>query len=226
MIRCVRRCPPTSQELTLDTASWKQADIHQKRLERQQRIAKYHAEADLNDVLRPRIKSLVSSLSTLPTPEALSTYSSLVSQLRTSPSPDKPQTSSPNQPTYDVMLLHLLEQVQKEAVEAVATNKEDKEKLAAKLHERLAFHLGLLDERTEECRREAKKEEAEASKKITSDGIKEGFSSGVGPLPSRASVVRSAAHVVARCSTSTRRARTLCLMTRRQQRRRSLSSRS
>lgn len=172
--------PQAIVELTLDRARrrWKQQDIHQKRMERQARIAKYNAEADLNDVLRPRITSLVSSLSTLPTPDALSTYSSLVSQLRISPSPDKPKTNAPNQPTYDVMLLHLLEQVQKEATEAVSGDK-DKERLSSKLHERLSFHLGKLDERTEECRREAKNEEAEANKKITSDGMKEGFSSGV-----------------------------------------------
>ncbi|CED83763.1 Cell division cycle 37 protein, CDC37 [Phaffia rhodozyma] len=156
---------------------WKQQSIHQKRQERQQRIAKLRAEISLNETLRPRIVSLLDSLKTLPPKEATSKFSSLVSQLTNEPSPDKPNTGAPNQPTYDVMLLHLLEQVAKEAKDG-AKDGEDTDRLASRLTERLEFHNGKLDHRTEECGTLIEQEEKEEKSKITSEHIHEGFSSG------------------------------------------------
>lgn len=124
--------------------------------------------------------SLLDSLKTLPTPEALSTYSALVSKLTNEPSPDKPKTNAPNQPTYDVMLLHLLEQVSKEAKEQSKAGDEP-DKVAARLAERLDFHNAQLDSRTAECERLIKELEEEAKRKITSDDIHDGFDSGVRP---------------------------------------------
>jgi cell division cycle protein 37 len=171
---------------------WKQQDIHQKRQERTLRIAKLRTEADLNDKLRPRIVSTISSLSSsspASAKESLSSYASLIHQLTTNPSDDKPPTGAPNQPTYDVMLLHLLEQVWKEAKEALGLNPGEvgggegkEEELREKLRERLAYHNESLDKRTKECRQEAEREEKEEKKKITSEGIHDGFSSGVSLL--------------------------------------------
>lgn len=123
---------------------------------------------------------MLDSLQTLPAKEALATYSSLVSKLTNDPSPEKPETNAPNQPTYDVMLLHLLEQVSKEAKELSKAGDEP-DKVVEKLAERLSFHNDELDGRTAECNRLIAEEEAEAKKKITSDDIHDGFSSGVSP---------------------------------------------
>lgn len=171
--------PPPSSFLR-----WKQQDIHQKRAERQVRISKLKTEIALNGTLRPRIISLLTALSDLPPIQALSTFSNLVQQLRTSPSPDKPNTGAPNQPTYDIMLLHLLEQVTKEATEVKGPKIEggDEEKMVARLEERLRHHNGLLDARTKECEVELEKEEKESKAKITSEGIHDGFDSGVSRL--------------------------------------------
>lgn len=125
--------------------------------------------------------SLLTSLTDLPPVQALSTFSNLVQQLRTSPSPDKPNTGAPNQPTYDVMLLHLLEQVTKEAtdIKGPKIGEGEEDKMVARLEERLRHHNGLLDARTKECEAELEKEEKESKMKITSEGIHDGFDSGV-----------------------------------------------
>ncbi|KAL7416941.1 Cdc37 N terminal kinase binding-domain-containing protein [Mrakia frigida] len=159
---------------------WKQQDIHQKRADRQVRISKLKTEVALNGTLRPRIMSLLTSLTDLPPVQALSTFSNLVQQLRTSPSPDKPNTGAPNQPTYDVMLLHLLEQVTKEAtdIKGPKIGEGEEDKMVARLEERLRHHNGLLDARTKECEAELEKEEKESKMKITSEGIHDGFDSG------------------------------------------------
>lgn len=165
---------------TLPLKRWKQQDIHQKRQERTIRIAKLKTEAALNETLRPRIVAMIDKLKSAPSKEAISSYASLVHQLTTNPSSDKPPTGAPNQPTYDVMLLHLLEQVWKEAKEIEGEPKAGGEdQFASTLGTKLRYHNESLDKRTEECRREAEKEEAEEKKKITSEGIKDGFSSGV-----------------------------------------------
>ena len=160
--------------------SWKQQQIKQERADRTQKISNLKTEIALNGVLRPRIIASLDSLKTLPAKEALATYSSLVSKLKNDPSPEKPQTNAPNQPTYDVMLLHLLEQVSTEAKEQSKAG-EEQEKVVERLAERLAFHNSQLDERTVECERTIGELEEEAKRKITSDDIHEGFSSGVRP---------------------------------------------
>jgi len=82
------------------------------------------------------------------------------------------------------MLLHLLEQVTKEATEVKGPKIEggDEEKMVARLEERLRHHNGLLDARTKECEVELEKEEKESKAKITSEGIHDGFDSGVSRL--------------------------------------------
>lgn len=123
---------------------------------------------------------MIDKLSSTPAVQAIAAYASLVHQLTTNPSPDKPPTNAPNQPTYDVMLLHLFEQVWKETKDSAGEPKSGEEdKFADTLKERLVFHNTSLDKRTEECRKEAAREEAEEKKKITSEGIHDGFSSGV-----------------------------------------------
>lgn len=160
---------------------WKQQDIHRKRAERQQRITNLKTEIALNDVLRPRITQVLTDLESLPARDAVAQFASLTQQLTVSPSPDKPPTNAPNQPTYDMMLLHLLEQVAKEAREKQSSSGDipGEEATRKRLAERLAFHRTELDDRTEECKQTIKREEEEANRKITSEGIHEGFDSGV-----------------------------------------------
>ncbi len=52
-----------------------------------------------------------------------------------------------------------------------------------KVVERLQFHEKELDDRTEECEKEAHKEEEEQQKKITSEDIHDGFDVGVSSPP-------------------------------------------
>lgn len=143
----------------------------------------------MNETLRPRIVAQLDSLTSLPPNEAIASFTNLVQQLNVNPSDAKPETGAPNQPTYDIMLLHLLEQVTKEATDQGKIKLGEpgsEEKMAERLEERLRFHNGKLDERTNECGREIEREEKEQSMKITSEGIHDGFSSGVCPTSRQA----------------------------------------
>jgi cell division cycle protein 37 len=51
------------------------------------------------------------------------------------------------------------------------------ETMAQALTERLKYHVGLLDQRNDEIKKEIADEEADQAKKITSDGIHDGFNS-------------------------------------------------
>ncbi|WVQ76708.1 hypothetical protein IAR50_006382 [Cryptococcus sp. DSM 104548] len=89
---------------------WKQRDIHEKREQRKLQIAKLNSELSLNGVLRPRIEAIVSGLSA----NGFDHYRAVQRRIKEAPSAEKPQTGAPNQPTYDMMLGQLLEDVFKE----------------------------------------------------------------------------------------------------------------
>ncbi len=139
-------------------------------------------EIQLNAVLLPRLISIHKRISECPASEAKSIYCNEVQRLTVSPSPDKPPTGHAKQPTYDEMLLDLLKRVMEEAKTAMDDNKEDvkdSDKWQKRLGERLDFHEEELRNRSKECDRLATQEEEEQAKKITSDDVTEGYSSGV-----------------------------------------------
>lgn len=183
---------------------WKQRDIHEKREARKLLIKKLHSELDLNNVLRPRIQSVIDGVKD----KGVDYYRSVQRRIKEQPSDEKPDTGAPNQPTYDMMLGQLLSDLWRESawlidgdakVEngvvtkggkrleekdgAPAWSNEatipdgKKEAMAKTLLERLQYHIAELDKRSEAVKKEVAKEEEEMNKKITSDTIHDGFSS-------------------------------------------------
>lgn len=103
-------------------------------------------------------------------------------RLKTDPSPDKPPTGHEKQPTYDEMILDLLIRIYASAKETLASKSEsdpDEEAWREVLVREITKHEEELGERNEELRGLVGKEEKEQGSKITSEDIKEGFSSGV-----------------------------------------------
>ncbi|OXC85092.1 cell division cycle protein 37 [Cryptococcus neoformans] len=181
---------------------WKQRDIHEKREARKLLISKLKSELSLNSVLRPRIETIISGLSS----SGLDHYRAVQRRMKEDPSPEKPETGAPNQPTYDMMLSQLLSDVFREGAWLVEGGKVEgngvlyngkkvddntglpdwataevpegkKELLAEKLEQRLRWHVSELNRRDEQVKKEIEKEEGELKKKITSDDIHEGWSS-------------------------------------------------
>lgn len=126
-------------------------------------------------------------------------YRAVQRRIKEQPSPEKPNTGAANQPTYDMMLGQLLQDVWREA--AFLTDGKDlpvggknasddlpawaqehlpaegkRESMAQHLGTRLKWHLAELDKRDEEVKKEITVEEKEQAKKITSEGIRDGFS--------------------------------------------------
>ncbi|WVW78850.1 hypothetical protein I302_100813 [Kwoniella bestiolae CBS 10118] len=185
---------------------WKQRDIHEKREARKLQIAKYKSELELNSVLRPRIQSIIKGLSE----KGLDHYRSVQRRVKEQPSDEKPNTGSPNQPTYDQMIAQLLSDVYRESAfivdgaqltkDGVVLDKEGKiingtsehkvpswaeerdvpeqkkRGLEIALEERLGWHIKELDKRDGVVKVELEKEEKEQAKKITSEGIHDGWS--------------------------------------------------
>lgn len=164
---------------------WKQRDIHEKREVRKHRIAQLKADIECNVVLQPRLKQIVEDVEKQGPPH----FSQLVEKFQRDPSPEKPPTNSPEQPTYDAMLLSLLQTVLGEAKKKGVEQKEDSEKLKEALVAGLKEHLGKMVKDQALLRKDLEEEEAEQKKKITSDDIHEGFDSHyVPPKPDPAPV--------------------------------------
>lgn len=90
---------------------WKQRDIHEKREARKLKIAKLRSELSLNAVLRPRIEAVASGVRE----KGVGHYRSVQRRIKEQPSGEKPDTDAANQPTYDMMLGQLLEDVWRDA---------------------------------------------------------------------------------------------------------------
>jgi cell division cycle protein 37 len=180
-------------------ARWKQRDIHEKREQRKLLIQKLNSELSLNSVLRPRIQSVLDGTRSKGTDH----FRAVQRRMREQPSPEKPATGAVNQPTYDMMISQLLGDVFRESayiVDGATSGSEVKyqgkkvdestslpswaegvvpdnkaEPLKNALEERLEWHLKELDRRDVEVRKEIEVEEKEQAKKITSEGIKDGW---------------------------------------------------
>jgi cell division cycle protein 37 len=120
-----------------------------------------------------------------------------VRKLKEEPSDAKPATGAQNQPTYDMMMLSLVLSVWKEAGETLGLANDPKsdpagitannsgidqteaEAWAKALSARMEKHTDELVKRTEQAKKEIDDEEKEQKKKITSDDVKEGWSTSV-----------------------------------------------
>ncbi|OCF59188.1 cell division cycle protein 37 [Kwoniella mangroviensis CBS 10435] len=156
---------------------WKQRDIHEKREARKLQIAKYKSELSLNSVLRPRIEVIIKGVAD----KGLDHYRSVQRRLKENPSDEKPNTGSPNQPTYDMMISQLLSDVYRESsfiVDGAQISRDGQKRkgLEIALEQRLNWHIQELDKRDKVVKDELEKEEKEQAKKITSEGIHDGWS--------------------------------------------------
>lgn len=148
---------------------WKQRDIHEKRDLRKQDLANLKAEKEINEKLKPILdevtKSTIAQGSTF--------YSREVSRL-TAGRAERGNKDGPEGPTSDDMILSLLLQIKEEE----SVRGKQGEELDAALIEKLKEHQGRLAERQKQVISNIDQIEEEDKRKITSDGIKEGWSSG------------------------------------------------
>ncbi|KAJ9475586.1 Hsp90 co-chaperone Cdc37 [Pseudozyma hubeiensis] len=148
---------------------WKQRDIHDKRDQRKAEKDALRAELDTNNELAPRLDQLVQNTDK----EGSAYYSREVSKLSAGRA-ERGNKDGPNGPTADDMILSLLLQIQQhDNVKGKSGNDLD----SALLSE-LQGHKQKLAARQTQINFELEQMEKEDSKKITSDGIKEGWSSG------------------------------------------------
>lgn len=148
---------------------WKQRDIHEKRDVRKQDLLNLKAEKEINDTLKPMLDEVTKSTIA----EGSSFYSREVSRL-TAGRAERGNKDGPEGPTSDDMMLSLLLQIKEEE----SVKGKSGEELAAALVEKLKEHQGKLSERQKEVISSIDKIEEEDKRKITSDGIREGWSSG------------------------------------------------
>ncbi|KIO16296.1 hypothetical protein M407DRAFT_58013, partial [Tulasnella calospora MUT 4182] len=147
---------------------WKQRDIHERREARKHRIAEYKSILALNEVLIPRVRSIMKDVGE----GGPSKYSAIVEQLTTAPSSAKLAGTGPNQPSYDNILSNMLMKI-KEDLKAKGITSPD----TLQLTEAIQGHLDKMIEKDDETKKGLEEEENEQKKKITSEDIHEGFSS-------------------------------------------------
>ena len=146
---------------------WKQRDIHEKRMMRNAKIENLKADVDCNIILRERLVDIEKQ-----TREGGPQYfSNLVERLRTQPSPDKPPQSGPDAPSYDAMILMLLNQI----FEQFKDEGWDQSNLGEKLATAVSGHIEGLRVEIEKKKAELDEELSEKKKKITSEDIHESW---------------------------------------------------
>ncbi|KAI0669237.1 Cdc37 N terminal kinase binding-domain-containing protein, partial [Trametes maxima] len=167
---------------------WKQRDIHEKREMRKHRIAQLKADIACNEVLKPRLQRIAQEVEAQGAPQ----FSSLVERFKTNPSPEAPPTNSPEQKSYDEMLLSLMLQVwedtKKKGVE------KDDPKLSDALVAGLKAHLAKMDEHQGKLKKDLAEEEEEQTKKITMEDLHEGFESHYVPPQPAPPPIKGAIH--------------------------------
>lgn len=148
---------------------WKQRDIHEKRDIRKQEVAAYKAELAANDALEPMLQEVTTSTQK----EGHSYYSRQVARL-SADRQSRGNKDGPHGPTHNDMMLSLLLQINEDG----SVKGKQGSDLDEALVNMLQGHQGKLQERTKQLKTDIQKIEDEEKKKITSDGLREGFSSG------------------------------------------------
>ncbi|KAG9285178.1 hypothetical protein G9A89_004393 [Geosiphon pyriformis] len=161
---------------------WKQADIHQKREERRQKIQALKQEYEQNEVLIGHINQIINTIES----EGVGAFLKTVEELRqknanlrseqeekqkelreSNPSPENHPPTIP--PTFEEMMTVLLEKIQNEV------KSQSEELVGDSLIIKLKEHHKKLESRQKEVQNEMEKEEDEAKKKITMDDLHDGF---------------------------------------------------
>lgn len=143
---------------------WKQRDIHEKRERAKTQMEHYRVEVDMNKELMKRIEDLMLALKTR-IADPPSTVIATVMQGY--PPQVRPETSTG--PTFNEMMESLLRQV---SDDTKSIREEDK---AAAISHKLSMHRDKLLNIIVSREKDIKNLEAENSKKITSEGLREGF---------------------------------------------------
>jgi hypothetical protein len=152
---------------------WKQRDIHEKREMRNAVIAQLQADIACNEVLLPRLQKLADELSSAN--DAAAEFANKAEQLKDRPSPESPP--GPNARPYDEMILALLLRVYQD-VKDKGVIREDPG-FGNELILALKVHITQLGEDIDKKKADLDKELKEKAKKITTEGIHEGFESKV-----------------------------------------------
>lgn len=148
---------------------WKQQDIHEKRELRKQELVALKAERDINETLGPMLDAVAKNTLS----EGHAFYSREVSRL-TAGRQERGNKDGPNGPTSDDMMLSLLLQINEEPSVKGKSGAELDDSLSAKLEE----HQQRLAQRQKDVINEIATLEDEEGRKITSESIREGWSSG------------------------------------------------
>ncbi|CAO1621924.1 unnamed protein product [Parajaminaea phylloscopi] len=148
---------------------WKQRDIHEKREQRKEDIRALRTEKDTNAILAPLLAELLDKTRS----EGHLFYSRETSRL-TSDRAERGNKDGPNGPTPNDMILSLLLQINEEP------NVKGKQgaELDNALVESLDTHNSKLQQRSTQLTEQIRAMEQEDAKKITSDGLRDGFNSG------------------------------------------------
>ena len=150
---------------------WKQRDIHEKREMRKVRRSQLEAETRTNTDVTPVLKQLKENVSKDGPPF----YSREVARLSAGRA-ERGNKDGPEGPTLDDMVLSLLLQINEEPQVKSAAG--DTSVLSERLVEALQSTLEKLAKRQQEIDAEIREMDAEDKRKITSDSLHEGFSSG------------------------------------------------
>ncbi|KAK0538018.1 hsp90 co-chaperone Cdc37 [Tilletia horrida] len=172
---------------------WKQRDIHEKREQRKVLLDNLKAEQKTNDALRPRIQDLKEGLRISGAPSFKAEHERLTAQRAANGNKD----SGPNNgPSIDDLVLKLLgiindtPSVKAAAAAAPSAPAEDSgpssaastssptDELTKALAAQVDANLAKLDARQADIKKQLQTMEEEDKRKITTDGIKEGWSSG------------------------------------------------
>lgn len=143
---------------------WKQRDIHEKREQAKAQIGHYKVEVAMNEELIKRVEQMMNALKSRTSDPPSQVIASVMQSY-----PVETISGPRNGPTYKEMMESLLKQLHQE-VQAIR----DEDRASSLIH-KLSMHrdklLGIISSRQQQIRQL----EQENAKKITSDGLREGF---------------------------------------------------
>ncbi|RIB28816.1 hypothetical protein C2G38_1951273 [Gigaspora rosea] len=176
---------------------WKQADIHQKREERRQKIQFLKQKIDQHNVLISRIDDMIKQIEK----NGVEAFLKSINDLREANSKiesestknnennennenndndesmDQEDNKGPKYPTFDQMMAILFDKIKSEI------DNDSPEEVGDELIRKLKEHHGKLIKEQKDAKKELEKEELEAKKKITMDDLHTGINSSVTKKP-------------------------------------------
>ncbi|KAK0549369.1 hsp90 co-chaperone Cdc37 [Tilletia horrida] len=158
---------------------WKQRDIHEKREQRRLQYEQLKAEQITNESLRPRLVSLQEGIQSTGSPYFEQEYGRLTEQRKANGNKD----SGPGgKPSTDDLILKLLNMIKDEdsvkKASSSSSSSSSQDQVATALITQVDSNLSKLDARQVQIDSQLKAMDEEDKRKITTDGIREGWSSG------------------------------------------------